>query len=84
MKYAVFIRSSAKQALARIPPPFQSRIIEAIRALAHHARPPGVKKLSGRDAWRIRVSDYRVIYEIEDRNLTILIVVIGRRGSVYR
>jgi mRNA interferase RelE/StbE len=47
-------------------------------------RPPGVKKLAGREAWRIRVADYRVIYEIADADLTILVVEIGHRREIYR
>ncbi|MGO8704205.1 MAG: type II toxin-antitoxin system RelE family toxin [Candidatus Brocadiia bacterium] len=43
-----------------------------------------MKKLSGREAWRIRIADYRIIYEIEDARHTILVVVIGHRSSVYR
>jgi len=43
-----------------------------------------VKKLKGRDAWRIRVGDYRVIYEIQDRELQILLITIGHRREIYR
>ena len=43
-----------------------------------------VKKLKGRDAWRIRVGDYRVIYEIYDRVLRILVITVGHRREVYR
>jgi mRNA interferase RelE/StbE len=43
-----------------------------------------VKKLSGRDAWRIRVADFRIIYEIHDERLVVIVVTIGQRGSVYR
>ena len=84
MTYAVFIRKSARKTLARIAAPFQDRIIRAIRALANTPRPHGVKKLSGRDAWRIRVADFRIIYEIHDDRLVIVVVTIGRRGTVYR
>jgi len=84
MTYALFIRNSAQKALGRIPLPFQDTIIEAIRSLANNARPVGVKKLTGRNAWRIRIADYRIIYEIHDRNHAVQIVVIGHRGSVYR
>jgi mRNA interferase RelE/StbE len=57
---------------------------ESIRDLSNQPRPPGCKKLSGRDAWRIRVGDYRVIYEITDFELVILIVHIGHRSEVYK
>ena len=84
MTYSVFVRKSAQKALARIPFPFQDRIIRAIRSLANVPRPHGVKKLSNREAWRIRVGDYRIIYEIHDDRLVILVVVVGHRGDVYR
>ena len=47
-------------------------------------RPPDVKKLKGRDAWRIRVGDYRVIYEIHDRVLQIIVITVGHRREIYR
>jgi mRNA interferase RelE/StbE len=43
-----------------------------------------VKKLSGREAWRIRVGKYRIIYEIDDGKLTILVILVGHRKEVYR
>jgi len=84
MTYSVFIQKSAQKALSRIATREQNRIIEAIRSLANFPRPPGSKKLSGRDAWRIRVGDYRIIYEIQDHQLIILIVAIGHRKDIYR
>jgi mRNA interferase RelE/StbE len=84
MTYSVLIRKSAQKVLSRIPSSFRDRIIEAIGSLATTPRPHGAKKLSGRDAWRIRVADYRIIYEIHDERLVILVVAIGHRGNVYR
>ena len=84
MKYTIVIEKTAQKALASISQPFQDRIIEAIRMLSENPRPSGVKKLSGRDAWRIRIGDYRVIYEIRDQQLLVLVVVIGHRKDVYR
>jgi mRNA interferase RelE/StbE len=52
--------------------------------LESNPRPPDVKKLKGRNAWRIRVGDYRVIYEIHDRELHILVITVGHRREVYR
>ena len=84
MTYHISIERSAQKALARISEPAQTRIIAAIRLLAESPRPPGTKKLTGRDAWRIRVGDYRVIYEISDRQLVILVVSVGHRRDIYR
>ncbi len=71
MKYSIFIEKSAQKSLGKISQPFQGRIIESIRLLANDPRPDGVKKLAAREAWRIRVGVYRVIYEIHDEKLKI-------------
>ncbi|WP_295388401.1 type II toxin-antitoxin system RelE/ParE family toxin [uncultured Thiodictyon sp.] len=82
--YQVSIERQAQRALARIPTPQQDRIIAAVEALRLDPRPAGCRKLVDRAAWRIRVGDYRIIYEIQDERLHILIVRIGHRGEVYR
>jgi mRNA interferase RelE/StbE len=84
MSYSIFIEKSAQKSLSRIVPPFQDRIIRAIHGLATAPRPTGVKKLSGRDAWRIRIGDYRVVYEIHDDRLVVLVVAMGHRWGIYR
>ena len=84
MTYTVSILRSAQKSLAAISGDTQDRIITAIHRLASDPRPPGAKKLIGRDGWRIRVGDYRIIYDIGDKELTILIVDIGHRREVYR
>ncbi|MBW2259291.1 MAG: type II toxin-antitoxin system RelE/ParE family toxin [Deltaproteobacteria bacterium] len=84
MKYELLIERRAQRALAKIVKPSQDRIISAIRRLADDPRPAGVKKLSGRDALRIRVGSYRVIYEINDAKLVALVVDVGDRRDVYR
>ncbi len=84
MTYSLSILRSAEKSLASLAPVIQDRIIAAIRRLAVSPRPAGVKKLAGREAWRIRVGDYRVIYEISDADLTILVVDVGHRRGIYR
>lgn len=84
MTYAVEILRAAQKQLARIDRQAQTRVINAIRALADDPRPSGCSKLSGRPAWRIRIGPYRVIYEIHDGQLLVLVVVIGDRKDVYR
>ena len=84
MTYAVEILRAAQKQLARIDRQAQARIIVSIRGLATDPRPPGCKKLSGRPAWRIRIGAYRVIYEIHDDQLVVLVVTIGNRGDLYR
>ena len=84
MSYHLHIERSAQKALTKIERADRIRLIEAIRALNDAPRPPGAIKLSGRDAWRIRVGAYRVIYEIQDDRLMILVIHVGHRREVYR
>ncbi len=84
MTHEIFIERRAQRALAKIVQPHRDRIISAVRRLADDPRPPGAKKLSGRDAWRIRVGSYRVLYEIHNAKLVVLVVGIGDRRDVYR
>ena len=82
--YALDIERAALKSLSKISRPYQDKIITAIEKLKNNPRPAGVKKLTGRDAWRIRVGEYRIIYEIYDKSLRVLILHIGPRGGVYR
>ena len=56
----------------------------AIAELADNPRPHGYKKLKGEDAYRIRVGDYRIIYEIEDNIILVTVVSVGHRKDVYK
>lgn len=84
MSYAVHILRSAQKQLSKINRMDQARIISAIRELANDPRPLGNKKLSGRQAWRIRIGVYRVIYEIHDQDLVVLVIEVGHRQEIYR
>jgi mRNA interferase RelE/StbE len=84
VNYAVHILRSAQKQLSKINHMDQARIISAIRELANDPRPPGNKKLSGRQAWRIRIGAYRVIYEIHDQDLVVLVIEVGHRQDIYR
>uniref|UniRef100_UPI0040560442 type II toxin-antitoxin system RelE family toxin n=1 Tax=Candidatus Electrothrix sp. TaxID=2170559 RepID=UPI0040560442 len=77
------MRSAQKQ-IRKIDQKDQSRIIAVIASLAEQPRPAGSKKLSGRPAWRIRIGPYRVIYEINDGNISVLVVAVGHRREIYR
>lgn len=83
MPYAVLILRRAQKELAVLEPVAFRRVCDAIRALAAEPRPQGCSKLIGRDGWRIRIGDYRVIYDIDDHNKTILILHIGHRRDIY-
>jgi mRNA interferase RelE/StbE len=82
--YRLFLLPRAQKELARLPTDSYERIRAAIRALAEEPRPPGCRKLSGREGWRIRIGDYRVLYEIEDTPKTVTVVQVGHRRDVYR
>jgi len=84
LKYELLIETRAQKQLAKITQPYQDRIIAAIRGLAGQPKPAASKRLSGRQAWRLRVGDYRVIYEINEESLLILVITIGHRREVYR
>ena len=83
--YPVVFLETAWKELQRLPSPVQRRIERAIDALAGVPRPPGCTKLAGEeDLYRIRVGDYRVIYQLRDDRLLVVVVRVGPRGSVYR
>lgn len=84
MSYRIEYKPSAEREFLALPKEVQKRIRPKIEALAIDPRPPGSKKLRGyQNRWRIRVGDYRVIYEVYDRELLVLIVKIGHRSDVY-
>ena len=84
MRYAVILPKSVQKELDRLPEDAARRILARLAELETNPRPTDIKKLKGRKAWRIRVGDYRVIYEIHDRQLQILVITIGHRREVYR
>jgi mRNA interferase RelE/StbE len=81
--YQIVINKSAIKSLAKIPEPYFSTLRLAIFDLSDAPRPNGCKKLKGREAYRIRVADYRVIYEIQDKILLIDVIAIGHRKDIY-
>ena len=85
MRYSISYKPSAAKALRKVHPTEQKRIVRAIEALAQTPRPPGAIQLTGGDGeLRIRVGDYRIIYDIEDNVLVVLVLRIGHRGDVYQ
>jgi mRNA interferase RelE/StbE len=84
LSYQVDLKKSASKALDGIPAYDRQRMLEAIVALKTDLRPSGGKKLSGREGWRIRSQNYRIIYDIDDAARRILVQVIGHRRDVYR
>jgi mRNA interferase RelE/StbE len=84
-KYEVEIARRAVRALAALPRREQQRVRAAIDLLTDDPRPPASRKLAGEDnAYRVRVGDYRIVYEVFDTRLIVHVVRIGHRRDVYR
>ncbi|MGO9176178.1 MAG: type II toxin-antitoxin system RelE family toxin [Desulfobaccales bacterium] len=84
MTYSISILRRAQKELAHLPKESYEQVRDAIRALAYNPRPAGCTKLIGRSGWRIKIGDYRIIYEIDDRGRTVEVLHIGHRRDVYR
>jgi len=82
--YRVILEKRAQKALRDLSAVTLRRINESIDDLARDPRPPGSQKLAGRPGWRIRIGDYRLIYEIRDDVLIVLVIDIGHRREIYR
>ena len=84
MIYRVELTTSAARQMKKLPRPARDRVLDAIAQLTSDPRPHGAKKLAGEDtAWRIRVGDYRVTYDVLDRELVVTVVRAGHRREVY-
>ncbi len=84
-KYKVSIKRSAVKEIEAIPQKKErQRIIRRIGQLAEDPRPRDSKKLSGHDKYRIRQGSFRIVYGIEDNELTVIVVKVGHRKDVYR
>jgi mRNA interferase RelE/StbE len=83
MVYSVNFSRQAYKDLEKINEPFYTPIKQAILNLTENPRPQGCKKLVGRDGYRIRIGNYRVIYEIFDTELLVDVIAIGHRKDIY-
>lgn len=82
-KYTVSLSKKAAKQLDKLSDNIAEPIIGAIGNLANDPRPQGYKKLKGRDGYRIRVGDYRIIYEVFDDVLLIDVINLGHRKDIY-
>lgn len=83
MSYRIEMRPAALKGLRRISPPDRTRVQGAIALLGQDPRPPASRKLRGRDGFRVRVGAYRIIYDIHDEVLLVVVVTVGHRRDVY-
>jgi mRNA interferase RelE/StbE len=86
LSYSIRIKQSAERALQRLGKSDRRRIDEHILALAENPRPSGAIPLrgGGKGLWRVRVGDWRIIYQIRDDELVVLIIAVAHRREVYR
>jgi len=82
--YKIFFKRSVERDLKSIPKNDLRRILDCIAMLAENPRPPGSEKLSGLERYRVRQGQYRIVYSIQDDELTVWVVTIGHRKDVYR
>jgi mRNA interferase RelE/StbE len=83
--FELFIESRAERDLKRLPAEVFARVVEAMQGLRDNPRPPGCRKLTGAERdWRIRVGDYRVVYEIDSQARAVRIMRVRHRREVYR
>lgn len=85
MTYQIEFSQQAEKQFEALPQQLQLRLQLRIDALAEDPRPPGVKKLKqAENQYRIRVGDYRIVYEIKDAILLVILLRIGHRSEIYR
>ena len=85
MTYTLALSPAAARQLRTFDPRARRRIQAALDLLADHPRPPAAKQLvGGAGEWRVRTGDYRIVYEIDDDVLLVLVLTMGHRREVYR
>ena len=82
--YSLFFKDSVRKDLASIAKNDLQRIMERIGSLAANPRPIGCEKLSGQEKYRLRQGNYRIIYSIQDTQLTVWVVKVGPRREIHR
>ncbi len=84
MSYQVELTRTAKKELLRLPDDIYNAVADKLLALQETPRPDGCKKLKNHSGYRVRVGDYRILYEIRDADLLVTIYVIRHRREAYR
>lgn len=83
-EYKLFFKKSVQKDFDTIPKRDLRRILNRIEALTKDPRPPGCEKLTGQERYRLRQGRYRIIYSIQDDELTVWVVKVGHRKHIYR
>ena len=84
MPYTVEFSAHGARSFRKLSHSTQEAILPILQLLSSNPRPPGVKKLKETGDWRVRVGDYRIVYEIRDNTLHVLIVKIAHRSEAYK
>jgi mRNA interferase RelE/StbE len=82
--YKLFFKKSVQKDFDAIPKKDLRRILNRIEALAKDPRPHGCEKLTGQERYRLRQGRYRIVYSIQDDELTVWVVKVGHRKDIYR
>ena len=82
--FEVIFKQSVAKDLRQIPKKDVTRILKRIDALKAEPRPPGIEKLSGQEKYRVRQGVYRILYEIRNAELIVVVVKVGHRRDVYK
>lgn len=84
LHYTVRLKRSAERELRRLPRDNIPRILSRMQQLASQPRPPGCKKLTGEEEYRVRQGDFRFLYTVDDQQRLVEVVKIAHRREVYR
>jgi len=83
-EYSIFFKKSVEKDLVGLPRTYLTKILQRIEALKINPRPPGSEKLTGQELYRIRQGIFRIVYSIQDRELTIWIIRVAHRKEIYK
>jgi len=83
-EYRIYFRASVEKDLATIPKSDLKKILQRIKSLGDNPRPSGSEKLTGQERYRVRQGHYRIVYSIQDKELTVWIVKVAHRKDIYR
>ncbi len=83
-EYRILFKKSVEKDFSDIPKRDVKRILNRIKNLEENPRPPGCEKLTGQERYRLRQGRYRIVYSIQDDELTIWVVKVGHRRDIYR
>ena len=82
--YEIFFKESVLKEIQNIPKSDLNKILSRVAQLGNNPRPAGCEKLTGQELYRIRQGNYRIVYSIQDTELTVWVIKVGHRKNVYR